>query len=136
MTTSEKIAHLEAESARVLGCGGPKAVEKQHKLGKQTARERIEMLLDKGTFTEIDRFVRHRCTAFGMEEKDIPADGVVTGYGKVDGRTIFVYAQDFTAQGGSLGEMHAAKICKVMDMALEAGCPVVGLCDSGGARIQ
>ena len=136
MTTSEKIAHLEAESARVLCCGGPKAVEKQHKLGKQTARERIEMLLDKGTFTEIDRFVRHRCTAFGMEEKDIPADGVVTGYGKVDGRTIFVYAQDFTAQGGSLGEMHAAKICKVMDMALEAGCPVVGLCDSGGARIQ
>lgn len=136
MTTSEKIAHLEAESARVLGCGGPKAVEKQHNLGKQTARERIEMLLDKGTFTEIDRFVRHRCTAFGMGEKDIPADGVVTGYGKVNGRTIFVYAQDFTAQGGSLGEMHAAKICKVMDMALEAGCPVVGLCDSGGARIQ
>ncbi|WP_302496363.1 acyl-CoA carboxylase subunit beta [uncultured Flavonifractor sp.] len=136
MTTSEKIAQLEAESARVLACGGPKAVDKQHKLGKQTARERIEMLLDKGTFTEVDRFVRHRCTAFGMGEKDIPADGVVTGYGKVDGRTVFVYAQDFTAQGGSLGEMHAAKICKIMDMALAAGCPVVGLCDSGGARIQ
>lgn len=80
--------------------------------------------------------VRHRCTAFGMGDKDIPADGVVTGYGKIDGRTVFVYAQDFTAQGGSLGEMHAAKICKIMDMALEAGCPVVGLCDSGGARIQ
>ena len=136
MTTSEKLAQMEAESARMLGCGGPKAVEKQHKLGKQTARERIGMLLDEGTFTEVDRFVRHRCTAFGMEEKDIPADGVVTGYGRVDGRTVFVYAQDFTVQGGSLGEMHAAKICKIMDMALEAGCPVVGLCDSGGARIQ
>lgn len=92
--------------------------------------------MDTGTFTEVDRFVRHRCTAFGMGDKDIPADGVVTGYGKIDGRTVFVYAQDFTAQGGSLGEMHAAKICKIMDMALEAGCPVVGLCDSGGARIQ
>ena len=92
--------------------------------------------MDTGTFTEVDRFVRHRCTSFGMGDKDIPADGVVTGYGKIDGRTVFVYAQDFTAQGGSLGEMHAAKICKIMDMALEAGCPVVGLCDSGGARIQ
>lgn len=136
MTTAEKLTQLDEYSAHVLECGGPKAVEKQHALGKRTARERIEMLLDTGTFTEIDRFVRHRCTAFGMGEKDIPADGVVTGYGKVDGRTVFVYAQDFTAQGGSLGEMHAAKICKVMDMALEAGCPVVGLCDSGGARIQ
>ena len=94
------------------------------------------MLLDPGTFTEVDRFVQHRCAAFGMADKDIPADGVVTGYGRVGGRTVFVYAQDFTAQGGSLGEMHAAKICKIMDMALRAGCPVVGLCDSGGARIQ
>ena len=119
-----------------IRCGGPKAVEKQHALGKRTARERIELLMDTGTFTEVDRFVRHRCTSFGMGDKDIPADGVVTGYGKIDGRTVFVYAQDFTAQGGSLGEMHAAKICKIMDMALEAGCPVVGLCDSGGARIQ
>ena len=116
--------------------GGAKAVGKQHDLGKQTARERIEMLLDPGTFTEVDRFVQHRCAAFGMADKDIPADGVVTGYGRVGGRTVFVYAQDFTAQGGSLGEMHAAKICKIMDMALRAGCPVVGLCDSGGARIQ
>lgn len=136
MTTAEKLAQLDAHSARVLRCGGPKAVEKQHALGKRTARERIELLMDTGTFTEVDRFVRHRCTAFGMGDKDIPADGVVTGYGKIDGRTVFVYAQDFTAQGGSLGEMHAAKICKIMDMALEAGCPVVGLCDSGGARIQ
>ena len=136
VTTAEKLAQLDAHSARVLRCGGPKAVEKQHALGKRTARERIELLMDTGTFTEVDRFVRHRCTAFGMGDKDIPADGVVTGYGKIDGRTVFVYAQDFTAQGGSLGEMHAAKICKIMDMALEAGCPVVGLCDSGGARIQ
>ncbi len=119
-----------------MACGGAKAVGKQHDLGKQTARERIEMLLDPGTFTEVDRFVQHRCAAFGMADKDIPADGVVTGYGRVGGRTVFVYAQDFTAQGGSLGEMHAAKICKIMDMALRAGCPVVGLCDSGGARIQ
>lgn len=129
MTTAEKLAQLDAHSARVLRCGGPKAVEKQHALGKRTARERIELLMDTGTFTEVDRFVRHRCTSFGMGDKDIPADGVVTGYGKIDGRTVFVYAQDFTAQGGSLGEMHAAKICKIMDMALEAGCPVVGLCD-------
>lgn len=136
MTTSEKIAALETRSAHVLECGGPKAVEKQHTLGKQTARERIGQLLDPDTFVEVDRFVQHRCTAFGMAGKDIPADGVVTGYGKVDGRTVFVYAQDFTAQGGSLGEMHAAKICKIMDMAAEAGCPVIGLCDSGGARIQ
>ena len=135
MTTAEKLGQLDDFTAHVLQCGGPKAVGKQHALGKQTARERIDMLLDPGTFVEVDRFVRHRCTAFGMGDKDIPADGVVTGYGKVNGRTIFVYAQDFTAQGGSLGEMHAAKICKVMDMALEAGCPVVGLCDSGGARI-
>ena len=134
MTTAEKLAQLDAHSARVLRCGGPKAVEKQHALGKRTARERIELLMDTGTFTEVDRFVRHRCTSFGMGDKDIPADGVVTGYGKIDGRTVFVYAQDFTAQGGSLGEMHAAKICKIMDMALEAPefwrrwtpCPAMG----------
>ena len=125
MTTAEKLAQLDAHSARVLRCGGPKAVEKQHALGKRTARERIELLMDTGTFTEVDRFVRHRCTAFGMGDKDIPADGVVTGYGKIDGRTVFVYAQDFTAQGGSLGEMHAAKICKIMDMALEAGLSLI-----------
>ena len=92
MTTAEKLAQLDAHSARVLRCGGPKAVEKQHALGKRTARERIELLMDTGTFTEVDRFVRHRCTAFGMGDKDIPADGVVTGYGKIDGRTVFVYA--------------------------------------------
>ena len=86
MTTAEKLAQLDAHSARVLRCGGPKAVEKQHALGKRTARERIELLMDTGTFTEVDRFVRHRCTSFGMGDKDIPADGVVTGYGKIDGR--------------------------------------------------
>ncbi|MCD8332273.1 MAG: methylmalonyl-CoA carboxyltransferase, partial [Oscillospiraceae bacterium] len=135
-TTADKLNLLEEKSAQILAQGGPKAVEKQHAKGKKTARERIDLLLDEGTFTEVDRFVSHRCSNFGMESKVIPADGVVTGYGKVDGRLVFVYAQDFTAQGGSLGELHAAKICKVMDMALQAGAPVVGLNDSGGARIQ
>lgn len=136
MDTAEKIALFEEKSAKVLAGGGEKAIAKQHRLGKQTARERIDMLLDEGTFREIDRFVTHRCTEFGMEKKEIPADGVVTGYGKIDGRTVFLFAQDFTAQGGSLGEMHAAKICKAMDMAREAGAPFIGLNDSGGARIQ
>ena len=136
MTTAEKLAQLDAHSARVLRCGGPKAVEKQHALGKRTARERIELLMDTGTFTEVDRFVRHRCTAFGMGDKDIPADGVVTGYGKIDGRTVFVYAQDFTAQGGSLGEMHAFHICQSAYMTLEPVFAVVPRYDAGGARIQ
>ena len=105
MTTAEKLAQLDAHSARVLRCGGPKAVEKQHALGKRTARERIELLMDTGTFTEVDRFVRHRCTSFGMGDKDIPADGVVTGYGKIDGRTVFVYAQDFTASSGHIPQI-------------------------------
>ncbi|MCC8121536.1 MAG: methylmalonyl-CoA carboxyltransferase, partial [Oscillospiraceae bacterium] len=135
-TTADKLNLLEEKSAQILAQGGPKAVEKQHAKGKKTARERIDLLLDEGTVTAVDRVVSHRCSNFGMESKVIPADGVVTGYGKVDGRLVFVYAQDFTAQGGSLGEMHAAKICKVMDMALQAGAPVVGLNDSGGARIQ
>lgn len=136
MSTADKLNLLEEKTAKILGCGGPKAVEKQHALGKKTARERIDLLLDPGTFKEVDRFVTHRCANFGMADKEIPADGVVTGYGKIDGRLVFVYAQDFTAQGGSLGEMHAAKICKVMDMAMQAGAPVIGLNDSGGARIQ
>lgn len=136
MDTAEKIALFEEKSAKVLAGGGEKAIAKQHSLGKQTARERIDMLLDAGSFRELDRFVAHRCTEFGMDKKVIPADGVVTGYGKIDGRTVFLYAQDFAAQGGSLGEMHAAKICKAMDMALEAGAPFIGMNDSGGARIQ
>ena len=136
MTTAEKINDYRARCAKILEAGGQKAVDKQHARGKYTARERLNLLFDEGTFKEIDRFVTHRCNHFGMEKKEIPADGVVTGYGLVDGRKVFAYAQDFTCVGGALGEMHAAKICKVMDMGLEAGCPVVGLNDSGGARIQ
>lgn len=136
MSTSEKLQILEEKTAQIMEGGGPKAVEKQHALGKKTARERIALLLDPDTFHETDRFVSHRCSNFGMEKKEFPDDGVVTGYGKIDGRLVFVYAQDFTVQGGSLGEMHAAKICKVMDMAMQAGAPIIGLNDSGGARIQ
>jgi len=116
--------------------GGEKAVQKQHDGGKLTARERIDLLFDPGTFREIDMFVHHRCDNFGMEKIDIPSDGVVTGHGLVNGRPVFAFAQDFTSRGGSLGEMHATKICKVMDMALKAGVPLVGINDSGGARIQ
>lgn len=136
MSTADKINGLAERSEKVLQQGGEKAVAKQHSLGKLTARERLAAFLDEGTFVEIDRFVTHRCTAFGMETKEIPADGVITGYGKVDGRTIFVYAQDFTATGGSMSEMASKKICKIMDMAKSVGAPVVSLSDSGGARIQ
>lgn len=116
--------------------GGAKAVAKQHEKGKLTARERIDLLLDPGSFVEIDEFVEHRCENFGMGAVKYPGDGVVTGYGTVEGRIVYVYSQDFTVIGGSLGEAHAKKICKVMDLALQNGCPVVGLNDSGGARIQ
>jgi acetyl-CoA carboxylase carboxyltransferase component len=108
----------------------------QNDQGKLNARERLDILFDKGTFRELDMFVTHRCTNFGMEDIEIPADGVVTGHGKVDGRIIFAYAQDFTSRAGSLGEMQAKKICKVMDMALKSGAPIIGINDSGGARIQ
>ena len=112
MSTQEKLQQMLEKIGSIKQGGGEKAIEKQHARGKNTARERIEMLLDPDTFHEIDRFVQHRCSNFGMEKKSIPADGVVTGFGKVNGRLVYVYAQDFTAQGGSLGEMHAAKICK------------------------
>lgn len=132
----EKIERLlESKNSIEIG-GGEKRIEKQHNSGKLTARERISLLLDEGSFIEIDAFVEHRCTNFGMEKVKAGADGVVTGYGTVDGRLIFVYAQDFTVLGGSLGEMHAAKICKVQEMALKMGAPIVGINDSGGARIQ
>jgi acetyl-CoA carboxylase carboxyltransferase component len=134
MNTAEKLALMLEKTAHIRRCGGPKAVEKQHSLGKQTARERVQMLLDEGSFVELDTFVAHRCTS--LQGKDIPGDGVVTGYGKINGRTVFVFAQDFTVQGGALGEMHAKKICKALDMAAGAGVPVIGLNDSGGARIQ
>lgn len=122
------------EQAR-LG-GGEKRIAKQHEKHKLTARERLELLLDEGSFEEWDMFVEHRCHDFGMENNIVPGDGVVTGFGKISGRPVFVYSQDFTVLGGSLSETHAAKICKIMDQAMKVGVPVIGLNDSGGARIQ
>jgi propionyl-CoA carboxylase beta chain len=132
----EKIKRLEEMNARALVGGGEARVERQHQAGKLTARERIELLFDPGTFTEIDKFVVHRCTDFGMQQQKILGDGVVTGYGKIDGRTVFAFAQDFTVFGGSLSSAFAEKLCKVMDLAAKAGCPIVGLNDGAGARIQ
>jgi propionyl-CoA carboxylase beta chain len=129
----EKLAALDAQAE--LG-GGQDRIEKQHQDGKLTARERVELLLDPGSFVELDKFKVHRCDDFGMEQKKILGDGVVTGYGTVDGRQIFLFAQDFSVFGGSLSGAYAEKICKVMDLAVSTGCPVVGLNDSGGARIQ
>ena len=135
-TIAEKIKDLQKRTEKVKAGGGPKRVEKQHASGKMTARERIDVLLDPSTFTELDRFVAHRCTNFGMEKEEAPGEGVVTGYGTIEGRLVYVFAQDFTVIGGSLGEMHAAKICKVMDLAMQMGAPLIGINDSGGARIQ
>jgi propionyl-CoA carboxylase beta chain len=116
--------------------GGERRIKRQHDAGKLTARERIDLLLDPGTFVELDKLKTHRCIDFGMEDKKIPGDGVVTGYGKVDGRTVYLFAQDFTVFGGSLSGAYAEKICKVMDLAMKCGAPLIGLNDSGGARIQ
>ena len=116
--------------------GGQRRIDRQHAAGKQTARERVEALLDPGSFVELDRLKTHRCTDFDMADQKIPGDGVVTGYGDVDGRQVFVFAQDFTVHGGSLSGAYAEKVCKVMDLAMKVGRPVVGLNDSGGARIQ
>jgi acetyl-CoA carboxylase carboxyltransferase component len=135
-TVAEKIKELQEKEVQVRGMGGAKAVEKQHASGKLTARERLDLFFDPGTFRETDLFVTHRCVNFGMEKVEIPADGVVTGFGKVNGRPVFAFSQDFTSRAGSLGEMHSKKICKVMDLALKAGVPLVGFNDSGGARIQ
>jgi acetyl-CoA carboxylase carboxyltransferase component len=135
-TVAEKIRELAEREAKVKGMGGAKAVEKQRASGKLTARERLDLFFDPGSFQETDMFVTHRCVNFGLEAIEIPADGVITGYGKVNGRPVFAFSQDFTARAGSLGEMHAKKICKVMDLALKAGVPLVGFNDSGGARIQ
>ena len=134
--SQEKINELiEKRSCARIG-GGEKAIEKQHAKGKYTARERIAQLLDEGSFEELDMFVTHRCTNFGQDKKHILGDGVVTGFGTIDGRLVYVFAQDFTVFGGSLSETMAQKICKVMDMAMKMGAPVIGLNDSGGARIQ
>jgi methylmalonyl-CoA decarboxylase subunit alpha len=132
----DKINDLKAREAKVLEMGGEKAIAAQREKGKLTARERLNRLFDKGSFREIDMFVSHRCNNFGMPDIEIPADGVITGHGLVDGRPVFAFSQDFTARAGSLGEMHSKKICKVMDLAMKAGAPFVGINDSGGARIQ
>ncbi|MGD0795607.1 MAG: carboxyl transferase domain-containing protein [Dehalococcoidales bacterium] len=129
----EKLAKFEAE---LKAGGGEKNVQKQHESGKLTARERLDLFFDKGTFQETDLFVQHRSSNFGMDKVSIAADGVITGFGKVNGRTVCAYAQDFTARGGTLGEMHARKICRVMDLAMKMKVPMVGFIDSGGARIQ
>lgn len=133
---ADKIKEFREREAKIKEMGGAKAVAAQRERGKMTARERIEYFFDPGTFRELDIFVKHRGTLFGIDKMDIPADGVVTGYGKVNGRDVFAYSQDFTARAGTLGEMQAKKICKVMDMALKTGKPIVGFNDSGGARIQ
>ncbi|MEM7239686.1 MAG: acyl-CoA carboxylase subunit beta, partial [Pseudomonadota bacterium] len=127
---------LEARRAEARLGGGQRRIDSQHGKGKLTARERIELLLDDGSFEEFDMFVRHRCDEFGMDETHYPGDGVVTGWGTINGRQTYVFSQDFTVFGGSLSETHAQKICKVMDMAMKNGAPLIGLNDSGGARIQ
>lgn len=133
---SENLRRLQELNEQALEGGGQARIKRQHASGKMTARERIELFLDEGTFVELDRLVTHRCTDFGMQDQKIPGDGVVTGYGEVDGRTVYVFAQDFTVFGGSLSETYAKKICKVMDLAMRCGAPIIGLNDSGGARIQ
>lgn len=135
-TTAGKLADLQHRIEEATHAGSARAVEKQHAKGKLTARERVELLLDEGSFTELDEFARHRSTNFGIEKNRPYGDGVVTGYGTVDGRPVCVYSQDFTIFGGSLGEVYGEKIIKVMDFAMKTGCPVIGINDGGGARIQ
>ncbi len=136
MSMRDKLELLQQKRAEAEQGGGPDRIKAQHDKGKMTARERLDVLLDPGTFVELDRFVTHRCTDFGLADQKYLGDGVVTGYGRVDGRLVYVFSQDFTVFGGSLSETHAEKICKVMDLALKNGAPVIGLNDSGGARIQ
>jgi propionyl-CoA carboxylase beta chain len=132
----DRLEELRKRSAEAEAGGGPERREREHKAGKLTARERIHLLLDEGTFEELDKFMRHRCTDFGMDEQRPAGDGFVTGFGRIGGRLVYVFAQDFTVFGGSLSETNALKICKVMDLAMRNGAPVIGLNDSGGARIQ
>src|SRR5690554_2079461 len=136
MAFEDKIKLLLDKRVEAKLGGGQKRIDAQHAKGKLTARERIEILLDEGSFEEFDMFVTHRCTDFDMQNQIFLSDGVVTGYGTIDGRLVYVYSQDFTVFGGSLSETFAQKICKVMDMAMKAGAPVIGINDSGGARIQ
>lgn len=135
-TTAGKLADLERRLDEAAHAGSARAVEKQHAKGKMTARERVLAFLDEGSFVEFDELARHRSTSFGLERERPYGDGVVTGHGTVDGRPVAVFSQDFTVFGGSLGEVFGEKIVKVMDHALKTGCPVVGINDSGGARIQ
>ncbi len=136
MDTIERLEYLKKLRAEAKLGGGQKRIDKQHSLGRMTARERIDLLLDKGSFEEFDMFKLHRCTDFGMDQQKYCGDGVVTGHGTIDGRIVYVFAQDFTVLGGSLSETFAEKICKIMDLAMKNGAPVIGLNDSGGARIQ
>ncbi|MCL1821786.1 MAG: methylmalonyl-CoA carboxyltransferase, partial [Prolixibacteraceae bacterium] len=136
MNNQDKIKQLIDLRVEAKLGGGQKRIDAQHEKGKYTARERIDMLLDEGSFEELDMFVTHRCQNFEMEKTKFLGDGVVTGHGTIDGRTVFVYAQDFTIFGGSLSETMALKICNVMDMAMKMGAPIIGINDSGGARIQ
>lgn len=136
MSTLSKLEELERKRAALELGGGEEKIQKQHDAGKLTARERIGILFDEGSFVELDAFVTHRCSNFDMAETSAPAEGVITGFGTIEGRPVYVYSQDFTVIGGSLGEMHAKKICKVMDMAMKTGAPIIGINDSGGARIQ
>ena len=135
-TTDDAMNELKRRKAEALLGGGEERIADQHRKGKLTARERLEVLLDRNSFLEIDALVEHRSHDFGLEKQKYAGDGVVTGSGKIDGRLVFVFSQDFTVFGGSLSEAHAEKICKIMDMALKVGAPVIGLNDSGGARIQ
>ena len=134
--SEDRLSDLRRRKSQAAAGGGSARVDAQHAKGKLTARERLEVMLDEGSFQEIDPLVEHRCRDFGMDQNVIPGDGVVTGHGTIDGRPVYCYSQDFTVYGGSLGEMHGLKICKVLDMALKTGAPVIGLNDSGGARIQ
>src|SRR5438552_7122789 len=136
MAGDERVEELRRRKALAKLGGGKERTDAQRAKGKRTARERVELLLDPGSFVEMDAFVEHRTTEFGMDQKGCAGDGVVTGHGTIGGRTVFVFSQDFTVFGGSLGEMHANKIVKIMDTAMKVGAPVIGLNDSGGARIQ
>src|SRR5437870_11936470 len=136
MSMREKLELLQQKRAEAELGGGAERIQAQHDKGKMTARERLEVLLDPGSLVELDRFVTHRATDFGLADEKYLGDGVVTGHGRIDGRLVYVFSQDFTVFGGSLSEAHAEKVCKVMDLALKTGAPVIGLNDSGGARIQ
>ena len=136
MSREQRLEQLRRRHAAAEASGGPERIERQYREGKLSARERVELLLDEGSFEELDKQVTHRCTDFGMQSQKLLGDGVVSGYGRVEGRLVYVFAQDFTVFGGSLSETNAAKICKLMDLAVKNGAPVVGLNDSGGARIQ